>query len=176
MQLELSHQELAKRIYFIRGHRVMLDSDLAELYQVEAKALNKAVRRNLDRFPDDFMFQLTDEEFQSLRSQTGTLKTGRGQHRKYLPLVFTEQGVTMLASVLRSERAVQVSISVVRAFVKLRELLASHKGLADKLAEMEQKYDSQFKIVFDAIRQLMAVGSPLTQRKIRTLGEFEPEL
>lgn len=176
MQLALSHQEVTKRIYLVRGQRVMLDSDLAELYQVAAKVLNQAVRRNIDRFPEDFMFQLTNEEFEILRSQIVTLREGHGQHRKYLPHVFTEQGVSMLSAVLRSQRAVHVSIAIVRSFVKLRELLASHKGLADRLDALEQKYDSQFKVVFDAIRRLMAVGSPLTQRKIRTLNEREPGL
>jgi phage regulator Rha-like protein len=156
----------------------MLDSDLAELYGVETKVLNQAVKRNIERFPEDFMFRLNTKEAEalrchfgtlkegdSLRSQNVTLKTGRGQHRKYLPHAFTEQGVAMLSSVLRSERAVQVNIAIMRAFVKLRELLAGHKELARKLEEMEQKYDAQFKIVFDAIRELMKPPSG-PQRRI----------
>src|SRR5258708_6585422 len=129
MSAELSAREIGQRIYFIRGHCVMLDSDLAELYEVETKALNRAVRRNASRFPDDFMFLLTGDEYEVLRCQIGTLKTGRGVHRKYIPLVFTEQGVAMLSSVLNSERAVQVNIAIIRTFVKLRELLDTNKDL-----------------------------------------------
>jgi hypothetical protein len=111
----------------------MLDTDLADLYQVPTKVLNQAVRRNKDRFPADFMFQLTADEFSALRSQIVTLDTGRGQHRKYLPYAFTEQGVAMLSSVLRSKQAVNVNIEIMRAFVRLRELLATHEDLANKL-------------------------------------------
>ncbi|HHT9105306.1 MAG TPA: ORF6N domain-containing protein [Candidatus Wujingus californicus] len=131
----------------------MLDTDLALLYGVKTKMLNQAVKRNIQRFPDDFMFQLTREEFNSLRSQIVTLK--RGQHRKYLPYVFTEQGVAMLSSVLNSERAIQVNIQIMRAFIKLKEMLSTHKDLKQKIEEMEKKYDYQFKIVFDAIKQLL---------------------
>ena len=138
----------------VRGHKVLIDSDLAELYGVTTKVLNQGVKRNLSRFPDDFMFQLTWEEANALlRSQTVTLK--QGQNVKYRPKVFTEQGVAMLSSVLRSERAVQVNIAIMRAFVRLREMLSTHKELASKLEELERKYDSQFRVVFDAIRQLM---------------------
>lgn len=133
----------------------MLDADLADLYQVPTKVLNQAARRNKDRFPTDFMFQLTAEEFSALRSQIVTLDSGRGRHRKYLPYAFTEQGVAMLSSVLRSKRAVSVNIEIMRAFVRLRELLATHKDLANKLEMLERKYDAQFKVVFDAIRELM---------------------
>lgn len=167
----LSHHEISKKIYFIRGHRVMLDSDLAELYEVPPKRLNEQVRRNINRFPEDFMFQLTENEYESLRSQIATLEKGRGKHRKYLPLVFTEQGVAMLSSVLHSERAVQVNIAIMRAFVNLRELLETHKDLAKKLNQLERKYDHQFKVVFDAIRQLMAVGSPVSQKRIKGLND-----
>ena len=146
---------IERHIYLIRGEKVMLDSDLAELYDVETKKLNQAVGRNKDRFPNDFAFQLTQVEWDSLRSQFVTLETGRGQHRKYLPLVFTEQGVAMLSSVLRSSRAVQVNIAIMRTFVKLRRMLADNQALARKLAKLESKYDSQFKIVFDAIRKLI---------------------
>jgi phage regulator Rha-like protein len=171
MSVELSSKEIGRRIYFIRGHRIMLDSDLAELYQVPTKQLNLAVRRNKKRFPEDFMFQLDSDEYDRLRFQTETSKNqGRGG-RRYLPHVFTEHGVTMLASVLNSERAIQVNVAIVRAFVRLRELLESHGDLAAKLDQMEGKYDSQFKVVFDAIRQLMAVGSPLLQRKIKGLRD-----
>ncbi len=141
----------------------MLDADLAALYDVDVKVLNQAVKRNTERFPADFMFQLTAEESPRLRSQTVTLKHGRGQHRKYRPHAFTEQGVAMLSSVLRSERAVQVNIEIIRAFVRLRQILASHAELAQQLAALEQKYDAQFKAVFDAIRELMA--PPKTERK-----------
>jgi len=147
---------IESKIYLIRGHKVMLDSDLAALYEVETRTLLQAVKRNVGRFPSDFMFQLNFQDVASLRSQIVTLKTGRGQHRKYLPYVFTDQGVAMLSSVLNSERAVQVNIAIMRAFVKLREMIASHKDLAKRLDDLEGRYDAQFKTVFDAIRQLMA--------------------
>ena len=146
---------IEKRIYLIRGQKVMLDSDLAELYEVETSNLNKAVKRNIDRFPQDFMFQLTKKESESLRFQLGISKSeGRGG-RRYPPYAFTEQGVAMLSSVLRSKRAVQVNIEIMRAFVRLRQLLASNVELARKLESLEKKYDSKFRVVFDAIRQLM---------------------
>ena len=137
----------------IRGHNVMLDKDLAELYKVETKYLSRQVTRNIDRFPKDFMFVLTEKEFDNLRCQFGTSRWGG---RRYLPRVFTEQGVAMLSSVLRSKRAVKVNIEIIRTFVKLREMLASNAQLSRKLYTLEKKYDSQFKVVFDAIRQLMA--------------------
>jgi len=146
---------IEKRILLIRSQKVMLDSDLAELYGVTTGRLNEQVRRNISRFPKDFMFQLTAEETEALRSHFATSKTGKGG-RRYAPYVFSEQGVAMLSSVLRSERAVQVNIAIMRAFVQLREMIASHKDLARKFAAMEKKYDKQFKIVFEAIRQLMA--------------------
>jgi len=158
-------ERIEKRIFLLRGHKVMLDSDLAELYQVTTKRLNEQVRRNIKRFPLDFMFELSKGEYDSLRSQFATLKFGRGQHRKYLPHAFTEQGVAMLSSVLNSERAVQVNIEIMRAFVRLREILATHKDLARKLAALEKRYDSQFRVVFDAIRQLMTPQEP-KKRKI----------
>jgi hypothetical protein len=156
----------------IRGQKVMLDRDLAYLYGVTTKVLNQAVKRHEDRFPEDFMFQLTMEEAKiwwtevrsgSLRSQIVTLK--RGQHIKYRPYAFTEHGILMLSSVLNSERAVQVNIEIMRTFVRLRRLLASHSELARKLDALEKKYDTQFKIVFDAIRQLMAPPEPETPKK-----------
>lgn len=133
----------------------MLDSDLAELYGVRTEVLNQAVKRNRRRFPEDFMFQLARREAEFLRSQIVISKLGRGG-RRYLPYAFTEQGVAMLSGVLQSERAVQVNIAIMRAFVRLRRILAAHKGLARKLEELERRYDAQFKAVFDAIRQLMA--------------------
>jgi len=161
-----------RRILLIRQHRVMLDYDLAGLYGVEARALNQAVKRNLDRFPDDFMFQLTPAEAEHVRtlvsqsvhpapgepanSSQSVMSSRKHRGRSYLPYAFTEQGVAMLSSVLRSARAVQVNIAIMRAFVRLREMLLSNADLARKLAELELKYDSQFKAVFDAIRQLMA--------------------
>jgi DNA-binding sugar fermentation-stimulating protein len=161
--------QINRAILILRGHRVLLDSDLAALYGVEAKALNQAVRRNPERFPADFMFKLTREEARGLRSQSVTLdpepigslrhfpdgRSRRGQHIKHLPYAFTEQGVAMLSSVLRSPRAVQVNIEIMRAFVRLRQLLQSNTELAAKLDALEQKYDSQFSIVFEAIRELM---------------------
>jgi hypothetical protein len=145
---------IEKRVFLIRGQKVMFDRHLAELYGVPTMRLNEAVKRNLKRFPSDFMFQLTEEENDSLISHFAISK-GRGGHRK-LPHVFTEQGVAMLSSVLKSDRSVLVNIEIMRAFVKLRQLLSTHKDLAAKLEELEKKYDTQFRIVFDAIRELMA--------------------
>ena len=162
---------IEQKICLIRGHRVMLDSDLAELYEVRTKNLNKAVSRNIESFPADFMFQLSAEESRSLRFQFGTLE--RGAHSKYLPRVFMEQGVAMLSSVLKSKRARQVNIQIMRAFVKLRELLNTHKELARKLEELEKKYDEQFKSVFDAIRLLMT-PPPDTDQAPKTVPGFKP--
>lgn len=148
---------IEEAIFRIRGQKVMLDRDLAALYGVETKALNKAVRRNLDRFPPDFMLQLTQEEASSLRFHFGTLK--RGQHFKYLPFAFTEQGVAMLSGILRSKQAVQVNLAIMRAFVRLRETLSLHKELASKLADMEKRiegHDTAIQSLFEAIRQLMS--------------------
>ena len=148
-------KHIEKKILFLRGEKVMLDRDLAELYEVTTFNLNKAVKRNLGRFPEDFMFQLREEEFIALRFQIGMSKqTGRGG-RRYLPYAFTEQGVAMLSSVLRSKRAVQVNIEIMRTFARLRQMIVSNKELARRLAELEKKYDRQFKVVFDAIRELM---------------------
>ena len=151
----VSVERIETRIFVVRDQKVMLDVDLATLYGVPTEVLNQAVKRDANRFPPDFMFELTMEEHQALRSQTVTLKGGRGQHRKYLPHAFTEQGVAMLSSVLRSHRAVQVNIEIMRAFVRLRAMVSSVKDLARKLDALEQKYDAQFKVVFDAIRNLM---------------------
>jgi len=159
-------ERITQSIFMMRGHKVMLDTDLAELYEVEVKVLNQAVKRNIERFPGDFMFQLTAEEAQSLRSQSVTLKTGRGRHRKYMPYAFTEQGVAMLSSVLRSDRAVHVNIEIMRAFVRLRQMLSANADLARKLAALERTYDAQFKVVFDAIRELMTPPEPRKKRPI----------
>jgi len=148
-------ERIERAILMIRGHKVLLDSDLALLYGVTIKRLNEQVRRNNKRFPTDFMFRLNREENNSLRSHFATLKQGRGQHRKYLPSAFTEQGVAMLSSVLNSDRAVRVNIEIMRTFVKLRRILATHEDLARKLNALEKKYDAQFRVVFDAIRRLM---------------------
>jgi hypothetical protein len=205
---------IERRIYLIRGQKVMLDSDLAELYGLPTKRLNERVKRNLKRFPEDFMLRLTDEEIESLRSQIATSneegetsrsqfaiskddgedlrsqsvtsnaegeslgsqsvisKIGRGG-RRYAPYVFTEQGVAMLSSVLNSGRAIEVNIGIMRAFVRLRELLATHKDLARKLEEMEAKYDAQFEAVFRAMRQMMEPPAAPARRKIgfRTGGK-----
>jgi ORF6N domain-containing protein len=166
MTAHISIDRIDQTILLIRRHRVMLDTDLAKLYGVPAKVLNQAVGRNASRFPADFMFQLTGEEATALRSQFVTLKTGRGQHRKYRPYVFTEQGVAMLSSVLHSERAIQVNIAIMRAFVQLREMIGSNKGLARRLNELEKKYDSQFRVVFEAIRELMAEP----ESKVKRIG------
>jgi len=147
-------ERIEELILLIRGHKVMLDSDLAELYGVTTKRLNEQVRRNLSRFPEDFMFKLTESEAHLLRSQFATSKGGRGG-RRYLPYAFTEQGVAMLSSVLNSGRAIKVNIEIMRAFVRLRQILASNKELAKRLDDLEKKYDAQFRVVFDAIRELM---------------------
>ena len=146
-------ERIERSILLLRGHKVMLSTELAGLYQVEPRILNQAVKRNLNRFPDDFMFQLTDDEWNNLKSQFvisswGGIRTP--------PYAFTEQGVSMLSSVLNSERAIQVNIAIMRAFVRLRQMLASNAELARKLEILEKKYDAHFKVVFDAIRQLMS--------------------
>jgi hypothetical protein len=145
---------IATLIVTIRDHKVMLDADLASLYGVETKALNRAVKRNLERFPEDFMFQLSQEEADILRFQSGTSNEGRGG-RRYLPYVFTQEGVAMLSSVLHSPRAVAVNIGIMRAFIRLRQLALSVEELSRKVGILENHYDEQFKIVFDAIRQLL---------------------
>lgn len=170
-------ERIREAIILLRGQKVMLDRDLAELYGVETKALKRAVKRNADRFPDDFMFVLSPEEFAEwrsqfvtsketgnaavvLRRQIGTSKRETRGGTQYAPMAFTEQGVAMLSSVLNSERAIRVNIAIMRAFVQLRHLLATHEDLARKLAELEKKYDAQFQVVFDAIRQLMTPPDP----------------
>jgi hypothetical protein len=158
-------ERIERRIYLMRGHKVILSTDLADLYGVEAKQLNQAVKRNLDRFPPDFMFQLSREEVDASRSQIVTLNK-RGQNIKYRPYAFTEEGVAMLSAVLRSPTAVQVSILIMRVFVRLRELLASHGELRQRLEELERTmldHDEKFAAVFDAIRELM--DEPKAKRK-----------
>jgi hypothetical protein len=161
-------ESIQQKIYYIRGEKVMFDRDLAVLYGVETKALNRAVKRNRKRFPSDFMFQLNKREADiflrcqsgtlnkdALRSQIVTLKKGRGQHLKYLPYVFTEQGVAMLSTVLNSEKAIQVNIQIMRTFTKIRKMLTTHKELKEKIEAMENKYDKKFRIVFQVIKLLI---------------------
>jgi hypothetical protein len=177
----LKPENIAQLVFFIRGENVILDSDLASLYGVTTKALNQAVKRNSARFPVDFMFQLTKPEYHASRSQNVTLSSGvesaakggaaslrsqsvtlkRGQHLKYLPYVFTEQGVAMLSSVLRSPRAVEVNIAIMRTFVQLRRLMESNRDLAQKIEALEKKYDEQFfAVVFAAIKELITPPAP----------------
>ncbi len=176
MGRSLKNEMVARKVLLIRGQKVMLDSDLAELYQVEPRALIQAVKRNMDRFPEDFMFQLTWDELSLMKSQSAISNDPRatasrsqivilkrGLNIKYLPYAFTEQGVAMLSSVLRSKRAVLVNVEIMRAFVRLRQMLSTNTNLERRLNELEKKYDSQFKVVFEAIRQLMA--SPEKQPK-----------
>jgi phage regulator Rha-like protein len=160
-------ESIVSKIVLVRGEKVIIDHDLAELYDVETKQLKRAVRRNITRFPEDFMFQLTKEEYRSLRSQFGTLK--RGTHSKYPPMAFTEQGVAMLSSVLNSDRAIEVNIAIMRAFVQLRKTLDSHSELARKLADLEMRFEShdeQIQAIFEAIRQLMAPPD----KKVKKIG------
>ena len=155
--VKLSEGLIEKRIFLIRGHRVILSIDLAELYGVEPKVLNQAVKRNIERFPADFMFQLTNQEFANLKSQIVT--SSWGGLRRAMPYAFTEHGAIMVASVLNSPRAIEISVYVIRAFVRLREYLSSHKELAQKLTELEKKietHDEAIQALIDAIRQLMA--------------------
>lgn len=160
---------LVKRIFWIRGKKVMIDRDLAELYGVMTRNLNKAVKRNAERFPEDFMFQLTVEEFDSfgvLMFQSGTSKRGGTRKR---PFVFTELGVAMLSSVLNSQKAIQINMYIMRAFVQLREMLATHKDLAEKIEKMERKYDKQFKVVFEVMQKLLR-EEPKESATINTIG------
>ena len=150
---------ISQKIFFVRGTRVMFDTDLARLYGVATKNLNKAVKRNAKRFPADFMFQLSTKDLQSLRFQSGTSKQGRGG-RRYAPYAFTEQGVAMLSSVLRSSRAVQVNVAIMRTFVRLREMLTTHEELRRKIDAMEKRYDARFQPIFDTIRQMLETPIP----------------
>ena len=178
-------ESISLSIASLRGQRVILDADLAALYGVEIRRLNEQIKRNLERFPTDFMFRLTAEEFDSLRSQFATLKSGRGQHRKYLPYAFTEHGAIMAAMVLASPRAIEVSVYVVRAFVRLREAALQHKDLAERLSALEEKAESlamqhdslsrntrnQLRQVFEALRELMTPPDPPK----RPIGFINPE-
>lgn len=157
-------EQVTGAIHVVRAMRVILDSDLARLYEVPTKQLNRAVRRNPERFPADFMFQLTREDVMSIRCQTGTLK--QGQHRKYRPYAFTEQGVAMLSGLLNSPRAVRVNVEIMRAFVRLRAILGAHAELAHRLEELEARYDEQFKTVFDVIRDLTQAPPEPPRRRI----------
>jgi phage regulator Rha-like protein len=147
---EITAKKIEEMIYIIRGQKVMLDSDLAELYEVETRYLNKSVKRNINRFPSDFMFQLNEAEYKSLMFQNGTSKIGRGGRRK-LPYMFTEPGVAMLASVLKSEKAINVNISIIRTFIRLRHLLAAEESLSDKISSLEKGTDRLFRIVFERL-------------------------
>ena len=194
--ITISPDSIAPFVHWIRHEKVMLDSDLAALYGVEVRVLNQAVKRNLDRFPADFMFQLSEVELAALRCQTGISKPTsaeddssqssmssalrsqsvilkRGQHRKFLPYAFTEQGVAMLSSVLRSQRAVEVNIAIMRTFVQLRRLMDSNRDLAKKIEAIESKYDQQFAVVFDAIKQLIAEDTERKAQPKRRIG-FKP--
>ena len=159
MDVTVPMEAVKSKIYLIRGQKVLLDSDLAVLYGVETGRLNEQVRRNIGRFPADFMFQLEDQEVAGLRSQFAILKGERGAHRKYTPYVFTEQGIAMLSSVLKSDSAVQVNIAIMRAFVQMRELAASNRELSRRIDDLEKKHarhDQQFVAVFEAIREMVA--------------------
>lgn len=153
----VSIEHIARSILMFRGQKILLDADLAELYEVETRALVQAVKRNLTRFPEDFMFQLTNQELTAIRSQSVIASRRNTRH---LPYAFTEQGVAMLSSVLRSDRAVRVNIEIMRAFVRLRQILVSNANLSRKLDALEKKYDKQFRVVFDAIRRLMIPPEP----------------
>ena len=183
-------ETITHHILLLRGQKVLLDTDLATLYDVPTKRFNEQVRRNLERFPADFMFQLTEEEWAALRSQFATLKIGRGQHRKYLPYAFTEHGAIMAATILNSPRATEVSVYVVRAFVRLREVLASNVELAKRLDDLERTTEAkamqhdifarntraQLKQVFDAIRELMTPPEPQKKRPIGFIsGDEKPK-
>ncbi len=174
-ELAIPPAVIENRIYIVRGHKIMLDRDLAELYGVPTKVLNQAVKRNSGRFPRDFMFRLTAAEAAAVlrsRSQIVTLK--RGENLKYSPYAFTEQGVAMLASVLNSDRAIQVSIAIVRVFVKLRAILATHRELARRLSDLERKletHDEELRAIFKAIRGLMAPRAQPPKRRIGFIGE-----
>jgi len=160
-QALLPADRIEHAILVLRGEKVILDEDIATLYGVETKTLIRAMKRNLDRFPLDFMFQLTEQEVEILRYQIGTSRWGG---RRYLPYAFTEQGVAMLSSILRSEQSVRVNIEIMRAFVRLRQVMTTRTDLARRLHELEHKYDGQFKVVFDALRQLMAQPEKANRR------------
>jgi len=164
MARSVTIERIENKIFQIRGKKVMIDRNLARLYEVETKQLTRQVRRNLERFPEDFMFKLTKQEYGSLRRQIGTLK--KGEHSKYLPYVFTEQGVAMLSSVLSSKRAIHVNIAIMRAFVNLRRVGLTYAGLKRRIEAMEKKYDAKFKIVFEAFKKLLEPVPVAKKRKV----------
>jgi len=163
MQKPISAENIQSKIFQIRGRKVMLDMDLAELYEVHTKVLLQSVKRNLKRFPEDFMFRLTNEEMANLRSQSVTSSWGG---RRYLPYVFTQEGVAMLSSILNSERAILVNIQIMRVFVGLRRVAVTYAGLKRKIDDMEKKYDGQFAIVFQAIKKLLEPPPEPPKRRI----------
>lgn len=166
-------ERISQSILVLRGCRVLLDTDLAELYGVTTKRFNQQVRRNVERFPADFMFQLTDAEAASLRLQFATLKTGRGQHRKYLPYAFTEHGAIMAATILNSARAIEVSVYVVRAFVELRTVLASNEELARKFELLERKLDTHDQFIVGILKQIHELMNPVQTRAIGFTADFK---
>lgn len=171
---EMELQRIQNKIYDVRGQKIMLDFDLATLYEVQTKNLNLAVKRNLKRFPQDFMFQLSKEEWEVLRLQIETSKKGRGGTR-YLPYAFTEQGLAMLSGILNSDKAIEVNIMIMRAFVFIRQFALSHRDLTEKLKEIEQKYDKQFDDVFDALNYLVKKNKPqIAQKEYKRIG-FKPD-
>ncbi len=180
------HETIERRIYLVRGRKVMLDRDLADLYGVLAKVLNQAVKRNMMRFPDDFMFQLTKDEAENWKSQIVTSKSNalrsqivtlkRGQHLKYRPYAFTEQGIAMLSSVLKSKRAVQANIQIMRTFVKIKEMITNNEMLRQKIEELERKYqkhDAQFKVIFEAIREVLEKPHKQSKREVGFHTNFD---
>jgi hypothetical protein len=171
-QALIPKEMIERSILFIKGRKVMLDRDLAKLYGVKVKALIQAIKRNPDRFPKDFMFRLSWKEAQNSRSQFVTLK--QGQNIKYLPHVFTEQGIAMLSSVLKSKTAIRVNIQIMRIFSQLRHMFETHGKLKKKIEEMEKKYDGQFRIVFDALRELLAPPKPAAPEKPKSPIGFQP--
>lgn len=160
-------QVIQNKIYELREQKVILDFDLANLYNVETKRLKEAIRRNINRFPSDFMFELTRDEYNSLRTQNASLEKGRGKYSKFNPYAFTEQGVAMLSSVLNSKKAIEVNIAIMRAFVFIRQYALTHKDLTKKLKELETKYNKQFKDVYEAINYLLKKDKQQTEQKER---------
>ena len=160
-------QKIENKIYEVRGRKVMLDFDLAELYEVENKRLKEAVRRNIDRFPDDFMFELTRNEYNILRTQFATLEKGKGKYSKFNPFAFTELGVAMLSTVLKSSKAIQVNISIMRAFVLIRQFALTNKDLSEKLKELEVQYEMKFNDVYEALNYLLKKDQQETEQKER---------
>ena len=166
-------QSIQNKIYEVRGQKVILDFDLAELYESETKYLKRSVRANINRFPYDFMFEITKSEWESLRCNSSTLEEGRGKYPKYLPFAFTEQGVAMLSSVLNSKKAIDVNIAIIRAFVFIRQYALTHKDLTDKLKEIENKFNKQFNDVYEAINWLMNKDKLETEQKERKMVGYK---